>query len=194
QWYNRRNERRGPLWEERFKSVILDGTSGALLTLASYIDLNPIRAGICEDPKDYRWCGYGEAVAGIKTAREGLQEVMSFRYPDRAWENSQKQYRMALFDRGEASFEQKGFDKEQVKAVLEADGTLNRFELLRCRVRYFSDGVALGSQAFVEDVFQEFRDRFGQKRGDGCRTMKGLELKELFTIRDLRKDVILVPD
>ena len=28
----------------------------------AYIDLNAVRAGIVEDPKDYRFCGYGEAV------------------------------------------------------------------------------------------------------------------------------------
>ncbi|MFT6179598.1 MAG: hypothetical protein ACJA1W_001947, partial [Akkermansiaceae bacterium] len=31
-------------------------------TMAAYIDLNPVRAGICKDPADYRWCSYGEAV------------------------------------------------------------------------------------------------------------------------------------
>ena len=31
--------------------------------MATYIDLNPVRAGIVEDPKDYRWCGYAEALA-----------------------------------------------------------------------------------------------------------------------------------
>ena len=44
--------------------------------MASYIDLNPVRAGIVKDPADYRWSGYGEAVAGKKAAREGLRLVM----------------------------------------------------------------------------------------------------------------------
>lgn len=30
----------------------------ALLTMAAYIDLNAVRAGIVADPKDYRYCGY----------------------------------------------------------------------------------------------------------------------------------------
>ena len=44
--------------------------------MAAYIDLNPVRAGMVDDPKDYRWCSYAEAVAGKKRSREGLQRVM----------------------------------------------------------------------------------------------------------------------
>ena len=39
---------------------------------AAYIDLNPVRAGLVQDPKDYRWSGYGEAGAGAQPARDGL--------------------------------------------------------------------------------------------------------------------------
>jgi len=48
----------------------------ALRTMAAYIDLNPVRAGLAKDPKDYRWCGYAEAVAGSKRARRGLCRVV----------------------------------------------------------------------------------------------------------------------
>jgi putative transposase len=43
--------------------VVVENSVNALKTVAAYIDLNPIRAGLVEDPKDYRFCGYGEAVA-----------------------------------------------------------------------------------------------------------------------------------
>src|SRR4030095_3122434 len=42
QWYNGQNKRRGTLWEERFRSVLLEGTSQALMPVAAYADLNPI--------------------------------------------------------------------------------------------------------------------------------------------------------
>jgi putative transposase len=62
-WFNKRHGLRGTLWEDRFHSVIVQ--SGlASRTMAAYIDLNPVRAGICKDPADYRWCSYGEAVGG----------------------------------------------------------------------------------------------------------------------------------
>jgi hypothetical protein len=63
-WYNRNHgNRRGTLWMERFKSVLVEGKGNPLQTMAAYIDLNPVRAGLVEDPKDYRFCGYAEAVA-----------------------------------------------------------------------------------------------------------------------------------
>ena len=62
-WYNRSHGRYGPLWADRFTSVIVEGNGHyGLQMMAAYIDLNPVRAGLVEDPKDYRWCGYGEAV------------------------------------------------------------------------------------------------------------------------------------
>jgi hypothetical protein len=57
QRYNLKTERKGPLWEDRFKSVLVQGSPGVLATVAAYIDLNAVRAGIVVEPKDWRWCG-----------------------------------------------------------------------------------------------------------------------------------------
>ena len=59
-WYNLRNGRHGALWEERYRSMLVEDGK-ALLTVAAYIDLNPVRAGIVTDPADYRHSGFGEA-------------------------------------------------------------------------------------------------------------------------------------
>jgi REP element-mobilizing transposase RayT len=80
-WFNRTHNRKGTLWEERFKSVIVE-SGAAARTMAAYIDLNPVRAGMVSDPADYRWSSYGEATGGGargygKKAREGL--VRAFR-------------------------------------------------------------------------------------------------------------------
>ena len=63
-WYNRQQNRCGTLWAERFKSVLVEDRPGAVQAVAAYLDLNPVRAGLVKDPKDCRWCGYAEAVAG----------------------------------------------------------------------------------------------------------------------------------
>ena len=64
-WFNRTHSRTGTLWEERFKSVIVE-SGVAARTMAAYIDLNPVRAGMVKDPADFRWSSYGEAVGGGK--------------------------------------------------------------------------------------------------------------------------------
>ncbi len=77
-FFNRRNGRVGTLWEAPFKSVLLEGGEGTLRTVAAYIDLNPVRAGLVERPEDYRWSGYGEACGagkGAETARAGLRSI-----------------------------------------------------------------------------------------------------------------------
>ena len=53
-WYNKRNRRKGTLWEARYKSVLVQNGHAARV-MAAYIDLNPVRAGMVSDPKDYRW-------------------------------------------------------------------------------------------------------------------------------------------
>jgi REP element-mobilizing transposase RayT len=53
--YNRRHGRVGTLWEERYKSVLVDGRPGALMTMAAYIDLNPVPGEVF-----HRWGDSGE--------------------------------------------------------------------------------------------------------------------------------------
>src|SRR6185295_11953821 len=84
QWFNGKGavRRRGTLWEERFRSVLVEDGE-ALQAMAAYIDLNPVRAGMVDDPKDYRWCGYGEACAFEGVARQGLRRAAQASDPAR---------------------------------------------------------------------------------------------------------------
>lgn len=194
QWYNRRHGRRGTLWEERFKSVLVEGAGEVLATMAAYIDLNGVRAGLVEDPKEYRWCGYGEAMGGGKAAQAGLTRVMkmtqgqSVKGPE-----ALAGYRVWLFGQGEANEGiteagtpvRRGFTRAEVKRVVEAKGRVDLADYLRLRVRYFADGAVLGTKGFVNGVFVAMRERFGPKREDGARRMKGVK-EELYSLRALR--------
>jgi len=57
QYYNYRHQRTGTLWEGRYKASLLD-TARDLLTCYRYIELNPVRARIVEQPAEYRWSSY----------------------------------------------------------------------------------------------------------------------------------------
>jgi hypothetical protein len=166
QWHNRKHSRTGRLWEDRFKSVIVeDGV--AARTMAAYIDLNPVRAGMVQDPAEYRWSSYGEAIgSGSKghgrTARAGLV---------RAWGAHQGMAADAALWAGEIPFA----------------------TILRHRIRYFTDGAVIGSRSFVDEVFTRSRDRFGPKRKSGARRMKGDAASagdSLWSLRDLRKGIV----
>ncbi|HEU4853593.1 MAG TPA: transposase [Telluria sp.] len=57
QYFNRVYTRTGPLWEGRFRAhIVQDDTY--LLTCQRYIELNPVRAGMCEGPADYLWSSH----------------------------------------------------------------------------------------------------------------------------------------
>ena len=121
-WYNRQNQRTGTLWEDRFKSVIVESGIAARM-MAAYIDLNPVRAGMVSDPAQYRWSSYGEAVGGGakgngKKAREGLvRACMSHKgagFEAEKWKEVAKTYRKLL---GLALERKSGLASEEVTAA-----------------------------------------------------------------------------
>jgi hypothetical protein len=59
-------------------------------------------------------------------------------------------------------------------------------------VRYFTDGTVIGSRAWVNEVFEQHRQRFGAKRKDGARKFRFLADQTLFGMRDLKKLPVLV--
>ena len=120
QWYNRGHDRYGVLWADRFKSVLLEAGE-ALATVAAYIELNPVRAGLCADPKDYRYCGYAEALAkGSSLAWQGISTVLG--QPETVSCNEvSRQYRQLLFRRGslQTQTRQPLFDPATAQCVVE---------------------------------------------------------------------------
>ena len=185
-WFNREHERVGTLWESRFKSIVVEGSWASLLRVAAYIDLNAVRAGLVEDPKDYRWCSYSEAVAGDRVARKGLAIALSEVKPDADWRYVGTRYRKIIFGIGEARPDRHGISREEVAKVWRDGGNLSMAQLLRCRLRYMSDGLAIGSASFVEKVFQSKREIFSERRTSGARRMRGGNWGELRCARALR--------
>ena len=174
--FNKKHSRRGTLWMDRFKSVLVENGE-ALQTMAAYIDLNPVRAGLVQDPKDYRWCGYAESVGGSKRARRGLCRVMG--KPLDSWAENGSWYRCWLMTDGEEVEEnkqyqvktRKGISASKVKKELGRGGTLPNATRLRSRVKYFTAGLALGSREFVNGLFEENRGKFGPKRKQGAKPL-----------------------
>ena len=198
QWFNHQHQRKGTLWEERFRSVLVEGVGDALATIAAYIDLNPVRAKMVTDPKDYRWCGYAAAVAGQTVAKQGLGVVVRYLRGDQYQETALLPvYRCWLYGLGEETGKRddggalkRGFNPDQIAEVLRKKGRLSTWEMLHCRVRYFTDGVVIGSKGFVDSVFEANRERFGVNRKDGARRLRGIESGSLYSMRDLRIDPI----
>lgn len=60
-WYNKKYERCGHLFQERFKSQPIETDSYFMIALR-YIHQNPIEARICKDLLDYKWTSYREYI------------------------------------------------------------------------------------------------------------------------------------
>ncbi len=60
-YFNDLQGRTGTLWEGRYRSTLIQADQ-YLLTCMAYIDLNPVRAGMVPDPKDYPWSSHGHYV------------------------------------------------------------------------------------------------------------------------------------
>jgi REP element-mobilizing transposase RayT len=164
-WFNQTHKRFGTLWAERFTSIIVEGKGHfALRTMAAYIDLNPVRAGLAKDPKDYRWCGYGEAVAIGGPILNGLRHAM-VDAENLSNEMLLRQYRMALFGKGTIPKSKKGqkqggkITAEAFYEVEDSGGKLSLEERLLLRVKWFTRGAIIGGRQFVEEHLREYRLR-----------------------------------
>ena len=88
---NRRYSRVGHLFQGRFKSILVDKES-YLLELARYVVLNPVRAKLVTDPKDWEWSSY-RATVGITPIPEFLSTDWILSQFGRQREASQAAYR-----------------------------------------------------------------------------------------------------
>jgi putative transposase len=219
-WYNRKNGMKGTLWDSRYRSVVVEGSPLALMSVAAYIDLNPLRAGMVDDPMSYVWSGYGAAMGGDKMARKGLDALVRLsrghlpyhalevrrkqlaadashwraigpemaeghlkRAAPKNWQEVHASYRIWLVHKGEEkdgigklgkNIKRKGLDPVQVLAEYEAQGRIPLRAQLQCRIRSFTRGVALGSEGYLENLFQNYRSCFGPERKRAARRVKGI--------------------
>lgn len=66
-YFNKKYERVGPVFQNRFKSILIE-SDPYFLKLSQYIYLNPVKAGLSEDPIDYKFSGIREAL-GLEPLR-----------------------------------------------------------------------------------------------------------------------------
>lgn len=67
---NERHGRHGHLFGSRYRSILIEDER-YLLAVCRYIALNPVRAGVCEHPEDWRWSSY-RATAGLEPTPRAL--------------------------------------------------------------------------------------------------------------------------
>ena len=194
-WYNRSHKRTVTLWNERFKSVLVEGRGNPLQTMAAYIDLNPVRACLVKDPKDYRFCGYAEAVAEGGEAAKGLRANWAA-YADGSLRSNVaiidalQMHRSLIFGKRASDAGISEMEHRQALKILEQqDAVLPKATVLRCRIRYFSDGAILGSQEFVRSFVDAWQVEKGRRYPPKVKPLRGADWEGLPCIQGLRKAV-----
>jgi REP element-mobilizing transposase RayT len=177
-YYNRRHNRRGYFWGDRFKSVIVD-KGETLVNCLAYIDLNPLRAGLVDRPEDYRWnsLGYhlqtqnkdqflstdfGLKEFNVKSQKERIRRYRRYVYEAGAINRIDKTQAKVINKKVVAKERKKGFE-------------ISRISRFRYRTRYFTDSGIIGSKEFVSENYQRFKHLFYSKHEKKPKPIKGLD-------------------
>lgn len=190
-WFNAHHQNSGTIWSARYKSVLVEDTPETLTKVAGYIDLNPVRAELVDDPADYRWCGYAQAIAGLDLARAGVIGVYG---QSKSYSQCIQSYRLIIFGqgyyaKGKLSKDHGRISGEQLREIIAKNGEVSLHEMLRARIRYFCDGLVLGSHHFVREQFEANRASYGPNRVHAGTSLKGSCWDGMASLRDLQKDV-----
>ena len=177
-YYNRRHNRRGYFWGDRFKSVIVENGE-TLINCLAYIDLNPLRAGLVDRPEEYRWNSLGYHMqTGNKDSFLSLDfGLKEFGLLDA--EERLKGYRRYVYEAGAVDRSEIGKRKVIKRAVVEKerkkDFKISRVDRFLYRTRYFSDSGIIGTKEFVSINYKRFKDIFMSKREKVPKPVAGLD-------------------
>lgn len=189
-WYNRRHQRRGPIWGERFHSVLVQNCPYARKMVSFYITLNSLRAGLVQDPKDYPYGSYGAALAGHRRAREGIMEIMGIDN----WEEAAARYRIEMLQRGRV--EKPGtanVSAELLEQVLREQGHLPVSDLVHLQLDCLERGLAIGDEAFMQELHRRYHKRLPKRTPAKGRPLPGVCPSEGLRVLARNRTPIRVP-
>ncbi len=185
-WYNRRENRRGYFWSERFKSVVVED-GAALLSCMAYIDLNAVRANLVDRPENYRYCGLGYHMGSGN--KDGFLSLNISEFSNQN-ESPLQAYRRYVYEVGSVDhFKGKRPIPESVlKAAGKGDYRVSQTLLFRYRSRYFTESVVLGSKGFVREVYGNLRTFLKTKQDRDPTRIKGLD--GLYSLKRLGQEAL----
>ena len=153
-WFNRHSpkKRRGKLWGDRFKSTILE-CGDAVWRCLCYVEMNPVRAHLADDPANYRFGSWGIWHGTEKHPfAENFLKHMRACLGDKAANWTIEQIRDVL--RVELARAQARDDKQATPGSVESTANAARERpglqlTVERRCRFWSDGLIIGCKTFV---------------------------------------------
>ena len=182
-WFNDTHERRGHLWGDRFKSSeLLD--EQAVQDAILYVELNPIRAGLVQRPGQWKWGSARWRLNGQDQELIPLDELFSAD----PGEDLYSSYRARLYHRGavptrenQAAIPDWILRQEERRGFARPGG-------FRRRLRFLTDGLAVGSAAKVAQLLETYR-RQGRyrRRRNPIPQLGGV----LYSLREQRSNAVV---
>lgn len=187
-WFNDKHDRSGTLWMGRFKSVLVENTPFARMCVSAYVDLNAVRAGIVQDPKEYRFCGYSMALNGDPAARSGLLQITGLK----AWDAAIDYYVEFMLNQGARKGRGRfSISRDLLMKTVENGGRLPVADLFKLRLRFFSDGLAIGSESFLQKIVADGGSHTKEPFRDSFEKLAGGDWQSLRALQQFKKPVIL---
>jgi putative transposase len=156
-FYNKRHNRRGFFWSDRFKSVLVENGE-ALINCLAYVDLNPIRAGIIDRPDNYRWSSLGYH---YQTDNKDCFLSLDFGIENCEKLHNKKRlikYRQFVYEVGSLKTTKGNSVKTEILVEeTDKDFTPDAVDRFRARTRYFTDSGIIGSREFVRKLWENFK-------------------------------------
>ena len=198
QRYRKLTGREGTIWEGTFHSVIVDPEK--VRFTCAYVDMNAVRAKLSDYPEEYAWCGFAEAMGRSHCIdknldfRRGLADMYGVPAEEIMGLELALKHRERYFCLSKAmeTMPKEYWDKDN-NLVNGVDLPIAHY--IRCRIGYLTRGCIIGSKRFVEKEFRENRAHFGSRRKFGAHKIRGCSelARELYSLRDLRKEVVTYP-
>ncbi|MBC7254473.1 MAG: transposase [Actinobacteria bacterium] len=161
QYFNRRHQRVGHVFQGRFKAILIKDEE-RLLTVARYVVLNPVRAGVVERPEDWKWSSYRATV--------GLDKPKKFLNPNHVLclFSNRKDEATSLY----VSFVQEGI--EAPSPLADAHG-----------------GIILGEKEVAREVFEKVGQKIDLEIPKRERFAARPDLGEIFSMYDRKIGIYL---
>ena len=158
-WYNRQYRRRGHFWGDRFKNPELLGIE-AVQDAILYVELNAVRAGLVRRPEQWKWGSARWRFMGRDQALIPLEEL----FPSDREQDVYSGYRARLYYRGAVPTKDNQAAIPRWILHQEQQRGFTRAGAFRRRLRFLTDGLAVGPAEQVAQLLETYRQRGRYRR------------------------------
>ena len=178
-----------------------------MINCLAYIDLNPLRAGIVNQPEDYRWNSLGYHVQtnnrdnfpstdfglkefNVKSEKERIRRYRRYVYEAGAVnrpEEGKTPEKYALLSQVNFTGQAKVIGEKILEKERKREFELSRSDRFGYRTRYFKDSGVIGSKEFVSETYKRFKHHFNSKNEKKPKPIKGLS--DVYSLKRLSEAI-----